>query len=383
MKGKFYSLIVLFIASSILLISCKSASKLYKQGNYDEAVEAAVKKLQKKPNDAEMKSLIISAYEYAVNDHEKRIKNYASSSSDLKYEWIYNEYADLQNLYNAIYNAPQVYELIHPVDYSSYVINYKEKAGDAHVNRGLSWMKQNDKQSYKSAYREFQSALAFKPGEVKIQQLLDDAYDAAVTRIVITTIDNNGFQFSSYNPAAQNAADEMVRNLGYNSGNEFVKFYSTVEARSQSIEPDQVIELRLDNIFINPVQENRSVKEVSKDVVIKEIVYKPDSVVKQYAKVKARITTTSRTVHADGSLNITVRDNNGGWLWGDLVRGQGSWCSEFTTYSGDDRALSEEDKHLINRRPDNIPGELSIINSVRQDIFNNTLYRIKDYYSRY
>jgi hypothetical protein len=99
--------------------------------------------------------------------------------------------------------------------------------------------------------------------------------------------------------------------------------------------------------------------------------------------VKARITTISRTVHADGGLNITARDSNGDWLWGDMVKGQSAWCSDFTTYSGDDRALSEEDKHLINRRPDNIPGELSIINSVRQDILKNTLYRIKDYYSRY
>jgi hypothetical protein len=383
MKRKFYSLIVLFIASSILLVSCKSASKLYKQGNYDEAVEVAVKKLQKKPNDAEMKSLILSAYEYAVNDHQSRIENNLQSSSDLKYERIYNEYADLQNLYNAIYNAPQVYELVRPVDYSSYVTTYREKAGDAHVTRGLSWMKQNDKQSLKNAYREFQSALAFKPGNIKIQQLMDEAYNSAVTRVVITTIDNNGFQFSSYNPAAQNTADEMIRNLGYNSGNEFVKFYSSLEARSRQIEPDQVIELRLDNIFISPWQENRSVKEVSKDVVVKEIIYKPDSVVKQYTKVKARITTISRTVHADGGLSITVRQSNGDWLWGDRVKGQGSWYSDFTTYSGDDRALNEEDKHLINRRQNNIPGELSIINSVKQDIYNNTLYRIKDYYSRY
>lgn len=381
MNRKFYSLIILLLASATVLVSCQSASKLYKQGNYDEAVEVAVKKLQKKPNDADMKALIQSAYQYAVNDHEGRIRNFSESSSDLKYEWIYDEYADLQNLYNAIYNAPRVYELIHPVDYSSYVTTYREKAGDAHVARGLNWMKQSDRESYKSAYREFQSAIAFRPGDIKIQQLLDEAYDGAVTRVVITQLDNN-FQFSSYS-ASQNAADEMIRNLTYNSGNEFVKFYSPMEAHSRSIEPDQIIELRTDNIFISPVQENRSVREVTKDVVVKEIVYKPDSVVKQYAKVKARITTISRTVHADGSLNITMRNSNGGWLWNDAVKGQNSWCAEFTTYTGDERALSEEDKQIINRRPNNIPGELSIISSVRQEVFNNAYYRIKDYYSRY
>ena len=33
---------------------CKSASKLYQKGNYDEAVQVAVKKLQKDPNDQKL-----------------------------------------------------------------------------------------------------------------------------------------------------------------------------------------------------------------------------------------------------------------------------------------------------------------------------------------
>jgi hypothetical protein len=175
----------------------------------------------------------------------------------------------------------------------------------------------------------------------------------------------------------------MIRNLGYNSGNEFVKFYSSQEARSQGIKPDQVIELKLNTINIGPVQENSYTKELTKDVVIKETVYKPDSVVKEYAKVKARITTTRRTIYSDGNLSITICDNAGNRLWNDIVNGQNSWSTEFTTYTGDERALCEEDKHLINSRPDNIPYQSDIINCVRQDIINNTFYRIKEYYSRY
>jgi hypothetical protein len=38
-----------FIALSTWLAGCKSASKLYQKGNYDEAVQVAVKKLQKDP----------------------------------------------------------------------------------------------------------------------------------------------------------------------------------------------------------------------------------------------------------------------------------------------------------------------------------------------
>ena len=45
MKSKLY--ILLFASISILAFSCKTASKLYEKGNYDEAVELAAKKLQK------------------------------------------------------------------------------------------------------------------------------------------------------------------------------------------------------------------------------------------------------------------------------------------------------------------------------------------------
>jgi tetratricopeptide (TPR) repeat protein len=384
MNRKFYTLIFLVTVTATMLVSCKSASKLYKQGNYDEAVEVAVKKLQKKPADAEMKALIQNAYHYAVTDHESRIHNYSESSSDLKYESIYGEYADLHNLYNAIYKAPEVFELVQPVDYSSYVTTYREKAGDAHMQRGINWMKDKDRESYKKAYREFQIAIGFKPNDIKIEKLLNDAYDGALTRVVITGADDFNYQYSSYNYSAQqNTPDEMIRNLGYNSGNEFVKFYSVPEARSQSIQPDEVIELRLNNINLGHVQENRFTKEVTKDVVVKQIVYKPDSVVNVYAKVKARITTIQRTLYSDGNLSITIRDGAGNRVWNDNVNGQSSWSTQFSSYTGDERALSEEDKHLINRRPDNIPNDISIIDCVRKDILNNTLYRIKDYYSRY
>ena len=52
---KIYTLISITLFLSA--VGCKTASKLYDKGNYDEAVELAVKKLQKKP-DNEMRALL-------------------------------------------------------------------------------------------------------------------------------------------------------------------------------------------------------------------------------------------------------------------------------------------------------------------------------------
>src|SRR5260221_10539126 len=94
---------------SVWMAGCKSASKLYDKGNYDEAVQVAVKKLQKDPNDSKLRALVQDAYHYAVTDHENRIRNYSENDNELKSESLYNEYASLQNLYNSIFRSPAVF----------------------------------------------------------------------------------------------------------------------------------------------------------------------------------------------------------------------------------------------------------------------------------
>ena len=83
MKLKLYT--VLFSGMALLMVSCKSASKLYEKGRYDEAVELAAKKLQKDPDDAKLLSTLRNAYQYAVDDHQSRIRSYHESSNELKW----------------------------------------------------------------------------------------------------------------------------------------------------------------------------------------------------------------------------------------------------------------------------------------------------------
>src|SRR5574338_329891 len=380
MKTKLYTI---FIVSAVtFLIGCKSASKLYQKGNYDEAVTVASKKLQKDPNNKSLQSTVADAYRFAVNDHEKNIANYSASSNDLKWEWIYNEYSSLQSLYNAIYTSPQVYRLVNPTDYSSYLTTYAEKAGDARYERGVAWMDKNDKQSFKNAYSEFQAALRFKPGNIEVINKMNEAYDYAVTNVVVLPTMRYDFKFSSYNYDYKNVDDQLLHSLKYNNGNQFVKFYSPAEARNLNIRTDRVVEMQFLNLTIGGFNDSRKTREVSKQVVTKEIVYKPDSVVKVYGTVKAKITTTDRNRHSEGVLQITVRDENGRMIWSDILKSNDDWYTEFTTYTGDERALSDSDKQLVNRKQEFPPSEEDIINCITGDINSNLPYKIKDYFSR-
>ena len=381
MKSKLY--ILLFAAIIFSAFSCKTASKLYEKGNYDEAVELAAKKLQKDPGDVKLLDIIQSSYRYAVNDHESRIRNHAESSNELKWEWLYAEYVSLQRMYEAIYRVPSVYELVKPLDYSGYLVTYSEKAGDVRYDRGLSFMQRYDKQSYRNAYREFQAALRFKPGNRDALKILNESYEYAVTNVVILPMQQQGgFVYSSYSVGGNNFDDQLIRSLQYNTGNEFVKFYSAWDARSQQIRTDQVVDMRLASFNMGRYRDYRTSRTVSKEIVVKEIVYKPDSVVREYAKVFADIITTRRTLNSDARLEVHVKDNQDRWLWSDLVNGHHDWSTEFATYTGDARALSESDKQLIDRRREFAPTESEITKCLLDQISADALNRIRNYFNR-
>jgi Zn/Cd-binding protein ZinT len=373
----------LFALCAVLVVAaCKSASKLYDKGNYDEAVQLAVKKLQKKPDD-EMRSLLQSAYHYAVNDHEDRIRQLSDNSGELKWEWIYNEYSSLQRLYEAIHRSPEALSIINPVDYSAYLNTYADKAANARFDRGMAWMDKGDKLSFRNAYNEFNAALQYRPGDLTITDRRTEAYEMAVINVVVMPMDNYRYRFSSNNDhELRNFENDLLNQLKYNTGNHFVRFYSPWEANSRNIQADQFVDFRFSNFDIGRPRDEKHTREVSKEVLVKETVYRPDSVIKEYKKVFAKITTTKRTMISEGNLQVNVRDINGRWLWSDNTRSHHNWFTEFSSFTGDERALSETDKQLVNRQQQYPPHDREIIRCIINEINGQMIGRVRNYFDR-
>ncbi|MGZ5222426.1 MAG: hypothetical protein ACXWC7_20225, partial [Chitinophagaceae bacterium] len=375
---KFYLLLI----ATVLFFSCKSVSKSYNKGNYTDAVEIGVKKLQKDPNDLETRDLVKSAYVYAVNQHEENIRNFSGSNNDNRYESILKEYNKLQDLYNAIHQVPGLANVINPTNYSDYVQTYRDKAADQHLDIAERWMEQGTKQAFRNAYNEHKYALRFRDN-IAIKAKRDEAYNAAITKILVVPIQNYGSYSYHSSYQLQRFQDAVIRSLANNMSNDFVKFFTEWELRNDNTEPDQVLEMNLGRIRIGQPIDQRNRREVSKQVVIKEIVYKPDSVVKEYGTVRATITTTKRTLLSEGDLYLSMKDPRGRMLWNDRFTGQHRWQTEFTNYTGDERALSESDKALINKNTNqNPPREDDIMEELYRQIQNDLSYRLRNYFSR-
>jgi hypothetical protein len=379
---KLYSLAI--AASLLLLYSCKSASKSYQKGDYTDAIERGVKKLQKEPNDYETKDLVQKSYTYTVNEHEDQIRILSNSKNDNRFDRIYQEYVALQNLYQTIHQYPEAARLIKTKDYSDAVETYRDKAAEAHIEKADRWMQEGTKDAYREAYREYATATSYRPDDFELRKHKDSAYDKAVVKVILNPIQNfGGYNYSS-SYQLQNFQRNVVRTLSNNMNNDFVKFYSENEARTNDIIPDQVMELNLSRISMGQPNDTKTTREVSKQVVVKEIVFKEDSVKKEYATVKANIITTKRTLTSQGDLFITVRDTKGRTIWNDRFTGQHKWESQFTSYTGDERALTDSDKNSLDQKTNSTPpNDDQIMEELLKQIQNDLSYRLRNYYTKY
>jgi hypothetical protein len=272
--------------------------------------------------------------------------------------------------------------LIKTKDYSEFVQTYRDKAAEVHIERADGWLSEGTKKAYREAYNELNAAMRYRPNDINLKRRKDSTYLEALTKVLVVPMQNGGYQYTS-SQQIQNFQNDILRTLAYNMNNNFVKFYSEWEARNKNIEPDQTLELNLSRIAIGQPYDNRSSREVSKEVVIKEIVYKPDSVIKQYGTVKAKITTTQRTLVSEGDLLITIREPRGSIVWNDRFTGEHRWKTEFSSYTGDERALSDKDKSSLNNNENNMPRQEQIMEELFKQIQNDLSNRLRNYYSRY
>ena len=367
--------------SAFLFYSCKTASKAYQKGEYTEAIELGVKKLQRNTHDRISKDMVQKAYSYEIKEHEDNVQTIRNSNSDLMYERIYQEYSHLQHLYYTIHQTPAVAELIPPKDYSAELASYGQKAALLHEDKGNQWMNEANKLAYREAFKEFSIALRFLPDNYDLKRKRDDAYDAAVTKVIIAQMNNFGDNQISTPGRLQNFQREVLGILVNNMNNGFVQFYSDWDAKNKNLRADQILELNLNHIVLGQPYDEKNTREISKQVVMKEIVYKPDSIVKQYGTVYAKIVNIKRTLVSQADLIITLRDTKGGIIWNDHFTGQNKWQTEFASFTGDERALEEGDKNLC-KKDYNAPSNDKIMDDLFHKVQDDVGTRLRNYYTK-
>lgn len=378
-----YFILALFIP--FFLGSCGSSKNYLERNDEDKALADAVKKLTKSPTDDDAKTAIPILYNSIIKTHKARIKSYEISNEIGRWDKIINEYGHLQNAYNSIINSTPAFKLITPENFSTQLLEAKQQAAEDYYNLAESYLAKTGRANAKNAYGYFKKTEKYIPGYKDVNEKINTAYENAIIDVVINPVQddsyfyNSGWGSSGYNYSNEYFQRTLVRDLDYNNGainsRYAARFFTDWEARRENINPDWIVDLRLRNINLPlpsnyTYRRNRSAQVQNGTDTSGKPVYKT---------VTATVNVSRRSFTASASMDVYIKDlETQRMVSSRNFREDYRWQDETGSYTGDSRALTNEDWQLVNNRGyNNTPRRDDVLQELYRKLYPQVLNNIK------
>lgn len=237
-----------FLYLSILIVGCTTGKNALQKGDYDAAVSKAVDRLRSSPQNKEAMQVLPEAFDLAIKTHLRKIDEAKVSADALKWEDIMYRYQKINQLSDEVNACPSCLNLVpNPPKYVKEFEDSRYKAAEARYLLGERSLRENNRQSAKVAYQHFVKAQSLYPSLKGVKEKVEDAYWAAVLKVVVqpAIINSNTYRLSN-----QYFQEQIANYLATYKGNTFVRFYSEEEVAAQKIRADQLVELHFDDFIV-------------------------------------------------------------------------------------------------------------------------------------
>ena len=382
MKYKLLPLYVLLVL--LALNSCSSGKKAFEQGDYYEAVLKSVNRLRQKPNHKKSKAVLRKSYPLAVQTLEKKAKHIQTANEPFKWKQVLQIYAQINHLYEEINHAPGALAVIpRPRNYYQAMDDIKKKAAEESYAAGRKLMSRNTREAAKEAYFHFADVQQFIPGYKDVEKQLAEAEFMATLKVVVEQIPVPG-RYSLSGGFFQDKVEEFLHSQY--KGTRFVRFYSPDEARRENLQIiDQYLQLQFDDFVVGQTHFTENTETISRDSVkVGEVKLEDGTKKAAYGTVKAKYKLSRKEVVSKGLLSMRVVDaNNNAVLLHRKFPGEFVWFSEWASFNGDERALTEEQLALCELREIPPPPPQDMFIQFTKPIFGQLAGSVREFYSRY
>ncbi len=367
-----------FLYLSILIVGCTTGKNALQKGDYDAAVSKAVDRLRSSPQNKEAMQVLPEAFDLAIKTHLRKIDEAKVSADALKWENIMYRYQKINQLSDEVNACPSCLNLVpNPPKYVKEFEDSRYRAAEARYLLGERSLRENNRQSAKVAYQHFVKAQSLYPSLKGVKEKIDDAYWAAVLKVVVqpAIINSNTYRLSN-----QYFQEQIANYLATYKGNTFVRFYSEEEAATQKIRPDQLVELHFDDFIVGQTYVKERVEKLQRDsVVIGE-----NRRGKIYGTVKATYSVFEKQVSSSGLLNFAVVDlSTNKLLRNQKIAGTYVWKDYWASFRGDERALDRQQLALTRKREVMPPPPGNLFVEFTKPIYAQLVDHITSFYSRY
>lgn len=363
---------------SFLFAACSSGQRSLEKGDYDQAVTKAVSRLQRDAQNRKALSTLKQAYQLAIDDHLDNIREAKLSSNVLRWETVMSEYQALNRLADQIKYCPGCREVLpERPKFTTELEEARLKAAEVRYTRGLKLLDEHNRSSAKQAYHDFEYAENLYPNFKDSKQKLDEAYWAAILKVVVEPVELHKSLYSYSNEFFKSKIYEYLENYEDRS---FIKFYTPKEASRQDLVPDQVLTLSFDDFVVGQTYVKEKVEEVKRDSVKIGKAEGKDV----YGTVKAEVSVFEKTISSAGLLNVRITDwKTKNVLKQEKIEGTYVWQDRWGSYKGDDRALDETQKKLMKRRESVPPPPQDLFIEFTKPIYTQLTAKLRGFYSRY
>ena len=381
-----------FIIVGLLIINaCNSTKKVEKtisKGDYDHAIEMAVKKLSKNKDSKKKQKYVLlleDAFAKAVNRDIDDIKRFEMDSNPAIIEQIYKTYVALDDrqelikpilplhIFNEDRNANFVI-----TDYSYKLSSSKATLSDYLYSNATDLLKSNNILDARKAYDDLEYLNKINPNFKDVNQLLEEAHFKG-TNFVFVSIKNETNQFI---PAR--LEDDLLNFNAYGLDKFWTVFHSEKE---KNIDYNYQLAMLFKQIDVSPEQYiekqiklKREVKDGFEYVLDTNGHVKKDSLgnaikVDKYITVKSDLYKIhqEKACHISTELELTDKDHK--LVESFPLESEFIFINDFAEMDGDIRALDSFQKELIKKQEVPFPSNEQIIFDTGEDL----KAKLKDY----
>jgi hypothetical protein len=304
-----------FFILTILVAGCGSSKKQLQKGNYEAAIQKAVKQLRKDPSDVKQIDILEQAYKVQNDQDNERVRF-------LKMEGKPNNWDEIYLVYRALSERQALVKTVTPlnknghsidfpyVDYVPEMVNAKKKAADFYYNHGTELMKSNIKESYRQAFAEFLRAKEYVGDYEGIDSKIQEAKYLGMSRVFVSIRNNSIIKFPKEFEDDLLALDfprlnsEWVEYFTQDlNNNEQYDYYVNVNIRNIAVSPDQ--SAQRDSVIKRDIEDGFSYVLDKKGNVMKDTLGN-DIKQKKYKTVQCALIETVQTkaCRIDGDVEV-------------------------------------------------------------------------------
>lgn len=251
----------------LVLSSCVGRKQIEKQlntGDYDQAINNALKKLETNKNVKRKQDYVYmlrEAYYKVVEDNLYRIDQLIKDGNPEYYQDIFNIYRQLDSRQNSIKSVLPLHLNGKEVkfkfnNYTSNIVDYKNKVSNYKYEQAKQLLATNAKYDARQAYTLLEDIEAINPNFKDIRELMDQAHFIG-TDFVLVAVKNETNQI-----VPTRLEDDLLNLDTYGLNNKFWTSYHSTPLSDISYDYSMDLELKRINISPEHVYEKQQLREL-------------------------------------------------------------------------------------------------------------------------